>query len=322
MRKLSPAMIYILKWLDAFLLQTHSSHGGTHMVSEHLLTWAIMPKRTSCLAIILTLFSSLVYLDVSYAAGRVFYDGFEDGTTNAWQAEAGRGKCPVVSASLDGITGPKAGTKMVQCNYQTDGNWATLTLNTGSIYNDELFIRMWYRPDTDINRTGGYQGQPTIGIASFKLMRFFQQVPYHDMFEVAGHPQQSNNNAGNPNDSDAFPTYWGGASGDRTNVSSGWHKIEYYIKQSAGAFKVWHDGLLIRNNSGYNYMGMKWTSFFLQSNGDSGTTDNNNHWYVDEFEIYSDMASGATGAMYDATITVGGSGDATPPASPVNLRVQ
>lgn len=294
------------------------------MTQEKLLSRTGKSKRSSYLAIVFFLLSPLALTDVSHAAGRVFYDGFEDGTTNKWTPDPPRSMCPVVSASIDGIVGPKAGTKMVRCNYQTDGNWPQLLiLGTDSLYNDELFVRMWYRPDTNVNRTGGYQGQASVGIASFKFMRFYQVNPYHDMFEVAGHPQDSNNNAGNPNDNTAFPTYWG-SSGDTTNQSSRWHKIEYYIRQSTGSFKVWHDGILIRDNSGYSYAGTKWESFSLQSNGNSATTDNSNHWYVDEFEIYSDKASGATGLMSDATITGGGSSGTiiAPPPAPTNLNVQ
>lgn len=260
------------------------------------------------IAIILVM--NIIAAPMAHSAGRVFYDGFEDGTTDAWaQDQWNTTKCPVVTASIDGIAGPYAGTYMVQCNYQTDGNWPQINLpNFDAYYTDEFFIRMRYRPDTDVNRTGGYQGQPTVGQASFKFMRFFQLNPYHDMFEVAGHPQSANNNAGNPNDGDLFPTYWGGATGDNTNQSSAWHTIEYYLKQSTGSFKVWHDGILIRDDSGYDYVGTKWTSFFLQSNGDAGVTDNSNHWYVDEFEVYSDTGTGATGLMSDATITVSGGG--------------
>jgi hypothetical protein len=140
------------------------------------------------------------------------------------------------------------------------------------------------------------------------------------MFEVAGHPQDANNNAGNPNDHDAFPTYWGGKSGDTTNQSSHWHKIEYYLRQSTGSFRVWHDGILIRDDNGYDYVGEKWTHFYLQSNGNSGISDNSNHWYIDEFEIYSDIASGATGSMYDATVTIAMIN--SPPLAPTHLRVQ
>ena len=70
-----------------------------------------MAKGKRYLAIGLIALSQLALADLSYAASRVFYDGFEDGTTNKWTKDDGR---------------DKAGTTTVQPhsgNYAVVFNW-------------------------------------------------------------------------------------------------------------------------------------------------------------------------------------------------------
>jgi hypothetical protein len=191
---------------------------------------------------------------------------------------------------------------MVRCNHNNSLAWndparfETAVLDTAGLYKDEIFVRVRVRVDTDV-RNGGDVGQ--------KILRFFfaDATRYHDLFSVAGHQQNEFNNAGNANYSGPeFPTYWGGASGDHTNAhNSGWHTVAYYIKQSTGSVKVWHDGVLIRDDTGFNFEGLKWSPFYLCSNGDDGN-DANNHIYFDDFEVYSDLGAGGTGSMSAATI--------------------
>ena len=290
------------------------------MVSKKLLpsTSTTTLKRTRLLAMSVILLSALAVTEVSYAAGRIFYDGFESGSVSQWPNDkiAPDPPCIVVTTATDGVLGPKAGAHMARCNYDGSGSnrFSTLNVDTSN-YTNELFLRMWMRLDNNVDRTTDTN--------AFKLLRYFQTAgTYHDLFEVAGHPQEAFNNAGNSSNSGTLPTYWGGASGDHTNNPSSWHKIEYYFNQSAGAVKVWHDGILIRNDSGFTFAGVKWTDFYVGSNGDLGSSDTTNHWYLDEFEVYSDDGTGATGTMSNATITQGGSADTTPPAAPVNLRIQ
>lgn len=274
----------------------------------------------------------MAFMDVSYAAGRVFYDGFESGSYAAgWQTDPPNAVPVVVTASVDGVAGPYAGTHMLKMNFNATGSnlFTTIKLLPIANYTDEVFIRVHYRLDRNI-----VLDENNV----FKLLRFFQASGslYHDMFDVAGHNQASFTNAGNANINTLMPTYWGGASGDNTNqcctlhtytLGSGtitntfWHVTEYYVKMSTGQFKVWHDGIQVRNDSGLDFQGVKWTDFYLGSNGVTGGNATNT-WYVDEFEVYTDQGTGGSGLMSDATITGGGSGDTTPPAAPVNLRIQ
>lgn len=285
------------------------------MISTHLLRSArmITLKRTRCLAITVILLSASVISDMSYAAGRVFYDGFESGTIQPqWTDDGGSPLCPVVSTSVDGVAGPYAGTKMLSCNHTTSPDFDSLKLDTSN-YTDELFIRTRVRVDQDMDRTTG---------SSKKILRFFLwtgQV-YHDMYEIIRQVPALNNEF-HPQINVTQDTYWGGASGDNTAVSTSWHKVEYYIRQSTGTMKVWHDGILVRNDTGLNYVGVKWSPFFITSNF-SDSHDGSNHVYYDEFEVFSDLGSGATGQMSSATIAHGGSTDIAPPVAPVNLRIQ
>jgi hypothetical protein len=228
-------------------------------------------------------------------AGRIFFDGFEDGTTNAWQRDDFRNRCQVVTLAVDRVTGPRSGSRMLRCNWDGTLAWndparfETLTIPTNN-YSDELFIRAWLRLDQNMS-------------AATKLMRIYFDAGgvYHDLFEStwpgggAGLRNEGANTFGN------FNTYWGGASGDATKDNRAvWHKIEYYIRQSTGSIKVWHDGILVRNDSGHNFQGVKWSPLYLTSNAEP--SDATNHIYLDDIEIFSDTGSGATGTMSDATI--------------------
>ena len=59
------------------------------MVSKKLLPSASTTtlKRTRLLAMSVILLSALAVTEVSYAAGRIFSDGFESGNTNLWQQD-------------------------------------------------------------------------------------------------------------------------------------------------------------------------------------------------------------------------------------------
>ncbi len=137
----------------------------------------------------LILSSPLAVVNLSYADGRVFYDGFEDGTTNWLPFDPNNlgqyPKCMSVTAPVNGVLGPYAGGRMASCNSRSGMTYETLKVLT--TYNDELFIRVRFRRDQDVN-------------ADQKVLRFYQQNPQHDMFEVTGKPQNANFNAGNPND--------------------------------------------------------------------------------------------------------------------------
>lgn len=270
------------------------------------------------LALALILFSTLTLSDASHAASRVFYDGFEDGTTNKWQQADARSRCQVVTAATDGIVGPFAGTRMARCNWDgtradgTPDRFQTLVTPTGN-YTDEFFIRVRFRMDQNIEPTPG---------SSNKFMRlfYFTGTLYHDLFADADNRTMGILNKGAPSLNEQMLTYYGDgpkaiALGDVSATAASWHKLEYWIKQSTGAIRVWHDGLLVRDDSGYNYGGIKWPTLFLVSNW-SATHDATNHIYFDEVEIFSDRGTGASGSMSDATIS-GQSTDA-----PKNPQVQ
>jgi hypothetical protein len=224
----------------------------------------------------------------------VFFDGFEDGTTNAWQQDDFRNRCQVVTAAADGGPGP-IGTYMALCNWNGGVAWddpakyETLTISS-TLYDDELFIRV--RARLDVNHSVE---------AKFLRIFFDQGGVYHDLYAATG-PGGSGLNSGAALNSGSLPTYWGSAPGDSTRDDrAAWHKIEYYFRQSTGTIKVWHDGILVRNDTGYNFEGVKWSPIYLTSNA-ADPFDTTNHVYFDEFEVYSDRGTGATGSMSNATI--------------------
>jgi hypothetical protein len=100
-----------------------------------------------------------------------------------------------------------------------------------------------------------------------------------------------------------LPTYWGDAAGDETRDDrDNWHTIEMYFQHSTGTIRVWHDGILVRHDTGVDFEGVKWSPFYITSNA-VDPFDDTNYIYFDQFEVYSDRAAGATGSMSDASIT-------------------
>lgn len=246
------------------------------------------------------------------AAGRVFYDGFESGDTNLWSQDDFRNRCQVVSVAADGVTGPFAGSRMVRCNENGAAAWnspeAIESLVANVPYTNEFLLRARLRVDRNLEKTGG---SPT------KIMRFYHwtgdQSTYLDLFGVLIGDSISNQGVAGGTQ---LTTYWGGL--DSAANSSSWHKVEYYINQSAGTIKVWHDGVLIRNNTGLKFNGVKWTPLYLMSNW-SDAHDATNYTYFDDVEIFSDTGNGASGSMSDASISASGSGSSA--TGPTNLRV-
>lgn len=258
-----------------------------------------MHSRLLALTVLMVMFWSGNH---AQAAGRVFYDGFESGSVDAaWRSDGGSPFCSVVSTSLDGVTGAYAGSKMVRCAHGVEDSsvFDNLVLDTDN-YTDELFLRTKVRVDQDMDKTTG---------SGKKILRWFVWdgvSTYHDLYEII---RQTNglNNECHSQFNVTENTYWGDAVGDNTAVTSGWHEVEYYIKHSTGQIKVWHDGVLIRNESGLNFVGAQWSPFYLTSNF-SDTHDATNHVYFDEFEVYSDAGTGATGTMAAGDIVQGGGG--------------
>ncbi len=141
----------------------------------------------------------------AHAAGRVFFDGFEDGTHDAWVDDADHPDCVIVTTASDAVLGPYAGTYMASCNYSVS-DYQSFGSPAPS-YTNELFVRIRVRVDTDADETVG---------ASMKMLRFYDtssgESNWRDMitnFEnVAGLLNQC------VVDSYTCDTYWGTASGD------------------------------------------------------------------------------------------------------------
>lgn len=297
------ATMLCLQTRKAFQMKSHSDFTCLSIPLERKV-------RARPLAIALLLLCSLTFIDFSYAAGRLFYDGFEDGTTNKWRQDDFRNLCQVVTASADGVAGPFAGTRMARCNWNGTTSVAAETFENlvmSTNYTDEFFIRVRVRQDMNLERT-------IVSPNKHLRLFFYDQVVYHDLFEDCASTSGGLSNKGSASLAAQMTTYFGGAAGDNSCSSSSWHKVEYWIKQSTGSVKVWHDGILVRNDSGFDFLGQKWPDVYLMSNW-SDSHDATNYMYFDEFEFYSDNGTGAAGLMSDATIRVG-------PSAPQNLRIQ
>lgn len=260
--------------------------------------------------------SAIAFSTLANAAGRVFYDGFEDGTTNKWQQDSYRNKCTVITVAADGGAA-KSGSRMLKCNWNGVVAWndpasfETLVLDNYS-YASEILFRFWIRPDANA------KDHPANGAKILRVGReSFWALNFRDGLANGSFWSSAAQLGG---------TFWGGS-----NLSDGkWHKLEFYIKQGTnGAFKYWEDGVLKHSATNINTMPAdgKWSPVYISSNwsGADGCCDHDttNYLYWDEFEIYTDTGSGATGSLADASISAGGSSPppvAAPPA-PTGLGI-
>jgi hypothetical protein len=263
--------------------------------------------------IVALVLSHCVGISSAFAAGRVFYDGFESGNTSLWSNDSTRNPCQVVTSATDGVTGSFAGSRMLRCNdngsvaWDSPSAYETLALPNVS-YNKELFVRTRLRVDQNFQKTSG---------SPKKILRIFNWTGvtnlYNDLFSAVstGSGLRNEGVAGGQ----TLGTYWGAS--DNTAGTSAWHKVEFYISTS-GVIKVWHDGTLVRNDSGFPTGNAKWLPFTITSNW-SDSHDSTNHIYFDEFEVFTDNGTGATGSMSSGTVSA--SGSPVPISAPTNLRV-
>ena len=237
------------------------------------------------------------------AAGVVFSDGFEDGTISRWSPSTDRIPCPVVRTAVDGAT-PHSGSYMAECNWNgtlpsgDPAAFSELALSSWS-YKSEFLIRLWVRIASDVDHLTGA-----------KILRLFPNGGKHDQLYMQAYMNETPQYLFHDwllNDV-WQKSFWG----DHTSIGDGsWHKIEIYIKQndpglSNGIVRTWKDSKLEQEilNVVSISPGMQWGMLHLMSNW-SNPHDANNHSEWDDVEIYSDLGSGATGSMSDASITTG-----------------
>lgn len=250
----------------------------------------------------------------------------QDGTHNLPQ---------IVSSATDLGLGPMTGTKMLRTNddgtvADTDPAWyetCKIAIPTGVSF----LSRVWFRRDTNFTKTSG---------SSKKILRFFQAEPiedYNDMFGgifvdagltnfcVVSQSQRDN--------------YWGDSlrvpgsipigTTDASLSTSAWHKIEYYISTVAdgGVTRVWHDDLLVRDESGLATFDNEWGPLYITSNFEDAH-DATNHLYWGDIEIFTETGTGdaCTGSLADASVEAvtgspdGGSGIVIPKFVMANRR--
>jgi hypothetical protein len=241
------------------------------------------------------------------AAGLVFSDGFEDGTTSKWQKAGQRNLCLVVERSIDGIS-PHTGKFMLECNWNGLVPWndpaafSTVILPSWP-YRSEFLIRVWIRFESDVTPHNGS-----------KILRLYPNDGKMDALSIQpsmGSPRRPIQFAWTLNHK-RMPSFWG----DGHTIGDGkWHRIEIYVKEnqpgaSDGVVRVWMDTSLLQEL--VNVVSIapsdRWGALVLTSNWtnnpgwDHGA---NNHVNWDDIEIFSDLGTGATGNMSDATVTGG-----------------
>ncbi len=282
---------------------------------SHVIAWI------RYLTMALSVLAVLSLANLAYGAGRVFHDDFEDGTANKWTQSDYHTKAKIVQAGVDG-NGPHSGNACLQINFNGVIAWndpdafTAVKLDNWS-YNKEFFIRMWWRLDNDFGRG---MSEPGDGA---KLMRLnFDNGNDYATFMLQGggsHEQWTV-------DSGLIINNWSGDGGKLLSQRV-WHKVEIYVYQDSisGKVKRWHNGILTYTYTGKtnNSNNVPYYPLYLPSNWSNNPGwehGANNHFYVDDVEIYSDSGTGASGVMADATIT-SSVGSQTVPSAPQNARV-
>jgi hypothetical protein len=298
---------------------------GAHAVEAR--ARARRPMRAAC-SVTAAMVVVCVAAQPSYAAGRVFSDGFESGNTSQWSSDGSRDRCIVVGTAHDG-GGPHSGSNMLECNWNglldwSNASWySTLKLSQSAWnYSREFLIRFWVRFDADVNHVNGdkvFRLYPNDKLDSFFLAA---------QMEASGGPIYVSWEHINGEDG---PVSWGLKT--KFGGDQSWHKVEIYVKHNAsgasdGVVRVWLDGSIVQESTNIVSAapGRQWGPMYLMSNW----TNNpgwqhgpNNHVYWDDIEIYTDQGSGGTGLMADATMSSGASsGNAALPSPPQGVAVR
>jgi hypothetical protein len=311
--------IDLMQTLSSFLSKACTSGQETRTAPENQFLWTRIARSVCRLAIALILLSPLVAGNSSYAAGRVFYDGFENGISlSNWNVVGTYPVATTVRAARDGGT-PRSGSWMAETNWgSSTGPYSSLN-KKGWPWTKEMFIRFWFRYDNDVDNGFGSKmfrlgsDYPT---ASMYLACQMESPPASPMFYFWETVNGSNG-----------PLSYGNSTGCGDRV---WHKLEIYIKantsgQADGIFRIWKDGAVYQTDTNITTVtaGHFWNEIGFVSNWSNFSNDANNHVYWDDFEIYSDSNTGtiATGLMSDATISSNDSGSSTAPNPPSNAQV-
>lgn len=231
---------------------------------------------------------------------RVFHDGFENGI-DAWDQVDARDKCTPVTTSLDGQAGAHAGSTMLRCNWNGVVTWddpasvECVKLSDWD-YGSETLFRFWFRGDADTDSTIGAKYYRWGGNGSFGGVGFDPSAPA----QTVGFFGTDDHQIGT--------TFWGEGSvlGDRS-----WHRVDVYVKygETDGVARLWEDGVQLWEavdvDTRQSPAGI--TPFYLMSNWSSNPGwehDADNHVYWDEFEVFSDSATGepTTGELADASV--------------------
>ena len=261
--------------------------------------------------IVLVLLCAIVTASASHAATRVFYDGSESGNANLWNQVDLRDKCVSVTSSADGVAGPYSGSRMFRCNSNGTANWsATNSYETMAIppfsMNNEVLYRVRVRLDQNFDRTSG---------SPKKIFRIFGSLEHVQNFEstFAGN---SGFVWGTYVNNIQSPNYWGWANGDTTMNSSSWHTLEYYYNKTTGNVKVWHDHVLVFEQTFGPITGSVGEDGIVHLTSNfSDDHDATNYIYFDDIEVFTDSANGtpATGSMADASISSSAGSTLSPP---------
>lgn len=261
----------------------------------------------------------------TWAQSRVFHDDFESGSLDQWTKDSSRPFGRVATRALDGGRAQE-GERFLALNW--DGADFTSVWLTHWEYRREFLIRMWWRLDEDVDDRPGA-----------KLMRLGWGRGAPDDRMVISREYPANRSPGNNlhhvwyvQPRRRFLNCW-----DRTQILDDreWHRIEIYVRHDTngrdGVIKFWFDGQMANcyPKTGNTADGSRrWYPLILPSNWSQNKGwehDSDNHFYVDDVEIFSDVGSSAAGRLDDATIRV--VGDPSPPtgsdspAAPKNLRI-
>lgn len=239
----------------------------------------------------------LALADMSYAASRVFYDTFEDGTTNKWVHPGTFPKCIAVSATADGVP-IHNGRYAMRCNWYGYGQ-DEVELSSWP-YNNEFFLRWWFKEDANVDHQVGAKTM-RLGFGGPDHSYWSCQNEYGDLatmylyFNVSG------------SESVYWPSVDNGYCGDHK-----WHKFELYVKHDTndkdGIIRFWLDGVKKYDYAGNTHTpGAHWYPWNILSNWSNASQDDLNYTYWDDVEVYSDQGTGAVGSMTDATISTSGS---------------